>query len=165
MPAKKQYELQPILELREAAKKNAMRLVAERRERLRAAEEELERREQSVAAWRVYQADSALKMREESARGITAQRLLTHRAHLDNLRVKERELVELVARQQDAVEYARAAVEAALDALVKAAGEVKVLEEHREQWRIDVRREEARQEQKENDEVGIIGYDSRRERE
>jgi flagellar export protein FliJ len=165
MPKKQQYELQPILELREQAKKEAMRVVAERRERLRAAEEELARREQALAAWRVYQADCAAKMNEEARRGVAAHRLVAHRSYLDSLRAKEQKLVESVAQQHASVEYASAAVEAALDALVKAAGEAKVLEEHKAQWKLGVRREEARREQKMNDELGIMGFDARRERE
>lgn len=165
MTKKKQYELQPVLELREQAKKDAMRVVAERRERLRAAEDELARREQALAAWRVYQADCDAKMREEARRGIAAHRLVAHRSYLESLRVKEQKLVESVAQQQAGVAYAGAAVEAALDALVKAAGELKLLEEHKAQWKLGVKREEARQEQKMNDEVGIMGFDARRERE
>jgi flagellar export protein FliJ len=155
---KPKYRLQPVLDVRGKAKQAAASLVASRREQLAAAEAELSRRRQTLAACRRRQANAQKKMLEEFEQGAEAHTLVTHRTHLADLRRTEQELTAKVEDQCRAVTSAEAEVEKALAALIEASKEMQVIEKHRETWREHTRREEQLREQKIGDEIGAVTY-------
>ena len=155
---KQKYRLQPVLDVRGKAKQAAACLVATRREQLAAAEAELTRRIQSLAACRRSQVTAREKMLNEFDPGVAARTLVVHRTHLSDLRRTEDELVAKVEDQRRAVLGAEAEVEKALAALIEASKEVQVIEKHRETWRQRTRREEDLKEQKIGDEIGAVTY-------
>lgn len=150
------YRLQPVLGVREQAKREAERLLAARMAQLAEAEEELARRGREVDACRARQASARAEMLDEMGGGAAAVRALAHRTHLADLRAQEEALRSAVEEQRGAVARCEAEVERARAALVEAAREVRVIEKHREGWRERLRRESARREQKLNDEIGAI---------
>lgn len=160
MPSRK-YRLQPVLDVREQAKREAERLLAARAAQLAEAEEELARRLREVESCRGRQAAAREEMLEEMNAGAEARRALTHRTHLADLRAREEELRAAAEEQRGVVARCEAELERARAALVEAAREVRVIEKHRENWRERERRELARREQKLNDEIGAILHERR----
>lgn len=152
------YKLQAILDLRERAKQERMLIVAARRAALAEAEKELARREQNLADCKSQQADAQGKMLEEAGGGAEARRIVAHRTHLADLRLSEQQLMIEVEQQKLSVSRAEKEVEKALAALVEASKELRVIEKHREGWRQQMGRAEARREQKLNDEIGLIRH-------
>lgn len=161
---KNKYKLQTVLDVRERAKRDAMALVAARRAQLAEAEAELARRELSVARCRDRQRTAQEKMMEDVRRGIEAQTVVAHRAHLADLRRLEEELIAEVERQRPVVERAESELEKALAGLIEASKELQTIEKHREGWQHQTRRREARREEKLSDEIGAIIHERKRSR-
>jgi len=152
------YKLQTILDLRERAKQERARIVTARRAALAEAEEELVRRERSLADCKAQQSDAQAQMLEAAGGAAEASRLVAHRTHLADLRLTEQQLTVEVDQQRLSVSRAEKEVEKALAALVEAYKELRVIEKHREGWRQQMGRTEARREQKLNDEIGLIRH-------
>ena len=159
---KNKYKLQPVLDVRDRAKQEAMRRVAQRRAQLAEAEAELARRERALEECRAQQAEARAKMLNEMEPGAEAGHLVTHRTHLADLRNTEGELLSSVEQQHAAVARAEGELETALAALVEASKEVRAIEKHREDWGQRVRRTEQRREQKLSDEIGSILHGRKR---
>lgn len=160
---KNKYKLQPVLDVRDRVKQEAMQRVVQRRAQLAEAEAELARREQALEGCRAQQIEARAKMLHEMEPGAAARHLVTHRTHLTDLRNTEDELSNSVERQKSVVERAQGELENALAALVEASKEVRVIEKHREEWGQRVRRAEQRREQKLSDEIGSILHGRKRE--
>ncbi|HEX8455913.1 MAG TPA: hypothetical protein VF656_01225 [Pyrinomonadaceae bacterium] len=160
---KNKYKLQPVLDVRDRAKQEAMRQVAVRRAQVAEAEAELARRISALAECRRRQVEARETMLREIEPGAAARRLVTHRTHLADLREREGELSERVEEQRAAVARAEGELERALVALVEASKEVQAIEKHREEWGRQERRVEQRREQKLTDEIGSIMHGRKRE--
>lgn len=152
--SKSKYKLQAVLNVRDRARQEASRLLAARRAQLAAEEEELARRQQAVADCREQQTVAQAKMIEQANAGTEARQLVMYRAHLADLRRQEGELVAAADEQRERVKRAEAEVDKAIAALIEASKELQVMEKHRQSWREQTRLEEARREQKTNDEIG-----------
>ena len=150
------YRLQSVLDVRERAKQEATRLVAQRRAQLAEAEEELARREGDLAACRERQRAAQQKMLRESERGAQARRVVAHRTHLADLRVQEQELMAAVEGQRGVVARAERELDGALAALAEASKELRVIETHRENWREGERKSGLKREQKLGDEIAAV---------
>jgi flagellar export protein FliJ len=159
---KNKYKLQPVLDVRDRVKQEAMRRVAQRRAQLAEAEAELARREQALEECRARQAEGRARMLNEMEPGTGAGHLVAHRTHLADLRNTEHELRQSVEQQHAAVARAQVELEQALAALVEASKEVRAIEKHREDWGQRVRRTEQRREQKLSDEIGSILHGRKR---
>jgi flagellar export protein FliJ len=163
MPAMsgKKYRLQPVLGVREQAKREAERQLAARLAQLAEAEEELARRVREVEACGARQDSARAEMLEAMSAGAAAANALAHRTHLADLRAQEESLRAAAEEQKGVVARCEAEVERARAALVEAAREVRVIEKHKENWRERERREAVRREQKLNDEIGAILHERR----
>ena len=159
---KNKYKLQPVLDVRDRVKQEAMRRVAQRRAQLAEAEAELVRRERALQECRTQQVEARAKMLREMEAGAEARHLVTHRTHLADLRGREDELIASVGQQKAAVARAEGELENALAALVEASKEVRAMEKHREDWGQRMRRDEQRREQKLSDEIGSILHGRKR---
>jgi flagellar export protein FliJ len=153
---KPKYRLQTVLDMREKAKKDAAQLVALRRQQLAEAERELEKCRKAVQDNLNLQAKQRSAMHDEMIDGAAARRILSHRTYLADLREQELELRANVVKQEKVVEKAESEVEKALELLTEATKEVKVIEKHKETWRVNLKKETERKEQKLNDEIGAI---------
>lgn len=156
---KLKYRLQPVVDVRDRAKKEAARIVAVRREQLANAEAQLRRCEQAVEDCRAQQAEVRARMLDEATLGTEVRRMVEYRTHLKDLNNKEKELIAEVERQHIVVKRAEAELENALAVLVESSKELKVIEKHREQWRERERQQTEKREQKLNDEIGAILYE------
>ncbi|MBA3714782.1 MAG: hypothetical protein H0W76_20365 [Pyrinomonadaceae bacterium] len=161
MMRKPKYRLQPVLDVRDRAKQESARHVAMRRAQFAAAEAELTRRQQAVAECRAEQVRARLRMVEQSKDGIKANKMVQHRTYCAGLKEKEQHLNGEVERQRAVVRQAEEDFEQAIVAFVEASRAVQVIEKHRESWRERTRREDVRQEQRINDEIGSIMHTRR----
>jgi flagellar export protein FliJ len=164
MAGKQKYRLQPVMDMRERAKKDAAQLVAIRRQQLAAEEAELARRQRAVEICLEKQREGRTAMLTEIEPGAEARLALGHRTHLADLREQETILRAEVEKQEKIVEKAELEVEKAIEALANAAKEVKVIETHRDNWKLNARRQLERKEQKLNDEIGAILFESTRQK-
>lgn len=155
---KLKYRLQAVQDMRQRAKDQAAELVALRRQELADAETELKRRKKAVLECRKNQEIQAEKLMTEFLKGVTAQSIIGHRTYIDALKDEEKILRNRVDEQQLVVEKAEQQVEIAVQALVEATKELKVIETHREKWETETRKELERKEQKMNDEIGSNLY-------
>lgn len=156
--------MQTVLEMRERAKKDAAQIVAVRRQQLADAEKELQRCQQAVQDNLKLQNKQQDLMMSEMNKGAEVRRALSYRTHLADLREQELELRANVVKQEKVVEKAQIEVERALELLAEATKELKVIEKHKETWRVNVKKELERKEQKLNDEIGAILFQSNTER-
>lgn len=160
---KNKYRLQPVVNERERARDEAARQLEVCHERLAEAERELARRVRAVELCREEQSTAHERMSAELSAGTAeARRLVAHRTHLSELRENEKMLIAQVEQQRSQVARAETEVERALQVVIEAAKELKVIEKHREGWRERVKREHERHEQKLSDEIGRIMYEGGR---
>ena len=160
--AKQKYRLETVLEIRDKVKKEAAQVVAMRRGQLAAAEEELKRCHQAVQDNLQKQREQQDLMFTEINQGVEARRATVFRTHLADLREFELDLRANVVKQEKVVQKAELELENALEMLAEATKEVKVIEKHKETWRINNKLEADRKEQKLNDEIGAILYSSQK---
>lgn len=151
---KSRYRLEPVLEVREQAKKDAAQRLATARQALADAEAELARRLAAVEACRQRQVEADAKLFAALQAGAAAHILLAHRTFVADLREEEQRLRVAVEQQRAAIQQAEAAVEAALQGLIEASKEVQAIEKHKENWQMARKLEAERRENKANDEFG-----------
>lgn len=156
--AKQKYRLETVLEIRDKIKKEAAQLVGVRREQLAATEEELKRCHQAVQDNLQKQREQQDLMFTEINQGVEARRAMAFRTHLTDLREIELDLRANVVKQEKVVQQAESELEKSLELLAEATKEVKVIEKHKETWRMNAKLEAERKEQKLNDEIGAILY-------
>ncbi|HVG39720.1 MAG TPA: flagellar FliJ family protein [Pyrinomonadaceae bacterium] len=152
------YRLQTVLEIRRKARESATGLVALRREQLAEAEGEMRRREEAVSNCQgriraaVFQMDDVIK------RGVAANKIVVHRAHVADLRALEVRLKSEVAEQELRVSHAQGELDKALETLKEAAKEVQAVEKHRDAWQETLRQQAERREQKAHDEISANNH-------
>lgn len=162
MPNAEKYRLLRLLEIRERAREQAAIQLGECRRQLKLTEIELENRKQAVEDCRKAQNKTQIQMIEKSKGGIKSGEIARFRQHLSDLRESETNLIAAVAEQKKTVERAEQTVEKALNFLSEASKEAKVIDKHRENWRVEKKIETDRREQKSNDEIGAILHDRKR---
>ncbi len=162
MPNQEKYRLQRLLEIRERAREQAAIQLAECRRQLALTEIELENRKQAVEDCRKAQIDTQTQMIQKSRGGIKSAEIARFRQHLIDLREHETNLITAVEEQKKVVVRAEQTVEKALNFLSEVSREAKVIDTHRENWRVEKKIETERREQKSNDEIGAILHDRKR---
>jgi len=160
---KPRYRLQPVLEVREQAKKEPAQRLAAARQALAEAEAELARRLAAVDACRQRQAEANAKLAAALQAGSAAHVLLAHRTFLTALKEEEQRLQEAVEQQRAVIQQSEAAVETALQGLIEASKEVQAIEKHKENWQLSRKLEAERRENKANDEFGTARHGRRAE--
>lgn len=156
MAKTEKYNLQRVLEMRERARDEAARYLAECRRQMALAEDELNNRRQAVEDCRHRQSEAQKVLTEKSSVGIKSGEIMRYRQHLIDLREDETRLLAAVEEQKSTVARAGQKVEKAFNDLSEAAKELKVIEKHRENWLASNKKEADRREQKSNDEIGAI---------
>lgn len=155
------YRLQSVWDVREAAKQQAARALAARREQLAEAEAELAARSRAIVECQREQAALRNRMFERTDEAQTASHLLAHSTRLADLRHTEEELTARREQQRSIVERRANEVDEATDKLIEAAKETQVIEKHHAGWRLKRVREDERRDQKINDEIGALRHTRR----
>lgn len=159
---KKKYRLETVFRIRERAKDEAAREIAERYEQLALAEEELGRRQLTLQACYEKQSLAQAAMLEQLSGMSQAKSIVSHQIYLKDLKELENALQKAVDDQKQAVEQAENQVELAREKLMEKARDLKAIEIHKENWVKTEKIEEGRREQKLSDEIGAILYEKNR---
>lgn len=159
----KGYRLQTVLKIRENARDEAGRKVAQRLEELEEAKNELNRRQSDLLACYEKQDQKQLAMNEMLEGGTPVRNVVQHRTFLGDLRESEHQLEQFTEKQKKAVLRVENDLDAARDTLSDATRDFKAIETHKSKWVAGVRASGVRREQKISDEIGNVLY-GRRER-
>lgn len=157
----KDYRLQTVLKIRESARDEAGRLVAQRLEELDTANTELSIRQNELLACYEKQDQKQVAMNEMLESGTLARNLIRHRVFLDDLRESEYQLKQSAEKQKKTVMRAENELDTARDTLIDATRDFKAIETHRSKWAAGVKTVAARRDQKASDEIGSILYGRR----
>lgn len=159
----KDYRLHTVLKIRENARDEAGRKVAQRLEELEKENTELNRRQNDLLACYEKQDQKQFAMSEMLESGTRVRNVVAHRTFLGDLRESEHQLKASAEKQKRSVTRAETEVDTARDKLIDATRDFKAIETHRSKWAAAVRADAARREQKASDEIGNILH-GRRER-
>lgn len=160
---KKKYPYQVVLDARAEKKRQAELFVKSCREQLEQAEEELACRVRAVEGCARVCAAAQQALDELSRSPAKARLVVEHLEYIAELQQQQGEAEARAVEQREVVARAAGTVEQALSALTEAARDEKAVENHREDWRHERRREEARAEQKRLDEAGSILHGRRQQ--
>lgn len=152
----KDYRLQSVLKIRELARDEAGRVVAQRLEDVENANVELNRRQNDLLACYEKQDQKQVAMNEMLESGTLARNIIRHRVFLDDLRESEHQLKESTEKQKKSVLRAENELDTARDTLIDATRDFKAIETHRSKWAVGVKTAAARRDQKASDEIGSI---------
>lgn len=159
------YPLHDVLLVKYKRVEQAEKVVQEKVELLRIEEEKLKKREEERNKVRTHRIEKLQQLRDTLDQGSTGPKILQMKAYLKV--VDEKLLIEekKVADQKEQVKIAEQNLEAARQELKKKRLEVDKLEQHREEWVIEMRKELEIIEGREMDELGqvIHGLNKRKE--
>lgn len=155
-PTKIVYPLQEVLTVKYRRVEQAERVVKEKMELLRLEEEKLRKREEERNKVRTHRIDKLQQLRDELDHGTTGPKVLQMKAYLkvvdEKLVIEEKK----VADQKEQVKIAEKNLEAAREELKKKRLEVDKLEQHREEWVVEMKKELEILEGREMDEIGQV---------
>ena len=155
------YPMLAALSVRERARDERSELVRAAREALAEQEQLLET---LVARKRVLEEEAEaarLRMFPDEGESIEVAEIDRRRGAHQFLLSRTADCEGEIASQKEVIVQAEAAVEEALDALREAAVELQVLEKHRDRWLAEKRRELARREARELEEIATSRYASK----
>lgn len=156
--AKLVYPLAQVLVIKNKRVEKAEQVVLEKKKALAAEEEKLKQREAERDKVINHKKEKLNQLREELDKGTTSDKILQMKAYLKV--VDERVKVEnkKVEDQKEQVKIAVRNLDVAKEDLRIKRNEVDKLLTHREDWFKQARKEEAKNEEKEMDEVGSVVY-------
>jgi flagellar export protein FliJ len=149
--------------MRENARDEAGRKVAQRLDELEAAQNELNRRQNDLLACYEKQEKKQSAMNEMLERGTSIRNVVRHRTFLGDLRESEHQLKQVAEKQKKSVIRAESELDTARDTLIDTTRDFKAIETHKLKWAATVRTATMRRDQKASDEIGGILH-GRRER-
>ena len=156
---KERYPLRAALDQRAAAKEEKRRglgLAVREAERERAA---LDAKAQTKKKLDEDRAKRAAHLYDPDPSGLLAMTLVQKRSEeLKHVDGRIAEAVRAIADQRDVLSRAEAAVEAARAVLVEADRELKAVEKHHEAWLQEGKKEAARDEQRQSEEIVLARY-------
>lgn len=153
------YPLQAVLEQRGAAKEQAKRALAEAIQALGREEALLREKEAAREALRADREERSRHVYDPDENGMLSIPTVEKRAQgIRYLEGKIEEVGRAIAAQKEAVARAEAEVEARRAGLVEADKALKAVEKHHEGWLADWRKEIARREQRQSEEVVLARF-------
>jgi flagellar export protein FliJ len=163
MAPKPKYRLQPVLDQKEKAKKDAEQALAEAHRRLREEEEKKRALEQEKEN-ALRRIEEAREKRDQKAMAgeLTVQESQTYKQFIQGLHERRKELDIQIYKQTKAIERAADGVEKAKGELIQKAKEFEAMSKHKEQWLKQLEMEEQKKEQKLMEEIGMIQFMKRR---
>lgn len=164
-PPKIVYPLQDVLLVKYRRVEQAEKVVKEKMELLRLEEEKLKKREEERNKVRNHRIEKLQQLRDTLDHGTTSPKIQQMKAYLkvvdEKLIVEEKK----VADQKEQVKIAEKNLEAARLELKRKRLEVDKLEQHREEWVLDMRKELDIIEGREMDELGQLIYELNKRKE
>ncbi|MCH9626805.1 MAG: hypothetical protein S4CHLAM2_04360 [Chlamydiales bacterium] len=161
---KLKYPLEQVLAVKKDRVEKAERVVEEKKRALEVEEEKLKKVEAERDAVLNHHNDKLAQLRQVLDVGTTSDEVLQMKAYLKVVKEKLAKEEEKVQQQQQHVRAAESELEAAKEELNQRRIEEKKIETHKKEWEKEARIELAKEEAKEQDEIGQVLYESHRKK-
>jgi hypothetical protein len=153
------YPLQTLFDIRERAKKDSEEAYAKEKQKLNGAEKKLHNMQDQLKSMR----DMRAQKRAEYFAAMTSQTVKIEviklgERHLEMLLEKEQAYILEIQEQEKIVQEAKERVSQALEAMMKATEEYKVLEKHKEKWSLKQKKQREQKEESESDDMTQARY-------
>ena len=153
------YPLQTLFEIRERAKKDSEEAYAKEKQKLNDAEKKLKEMHEELQKMRTLRQQKRDEYFEATNAGkLTIEKIKINQRHLEGLIAREEAFVLEINKQEQVVEIAKQRVQKALDIMMKATEEFKVLEKHKEKWALKQKKEHEQKEESESDDITQARY-------
>ncbi|MFN0065326.1 MAG: type III secretion T3S chaperone [Chlamydiales bacterium] len=158
--AKQKYPLEQVLAVKHDRVRKAEKVVEEKKIALAVEEEKLHRLKEMRDAAKQHYADKLAQLRAALDGGTTSDEVLQMKAYLEVAKERLAKEEEKVKKQEEQVKIAeKNLADAKADLKQKRMDEEKLVI-HRQEWEKEMKRELAREEAKEHDEIGQLMYES-----
>lgn len=159
MSPQPKYRLEPVLEQKERAKKDAEKALAAARQAMEEEERKKEQLEKEKAALNERIEATKVKRDQKAMEGsLSVKESQQYKIFINGLTDQRKEVDLKIFKQSKAVERAAEAVEKAKTELVRCAKEHEAMAKHKEQWLNQLKLEEQKKEQKLMEEIGMIQF-------
>lgn len=153
------YPLQTLFEIRERAKKDSEEAYAKEKQKLNEAEKKLHDMQDQLKSMREMRAQK----RAEYFAAMTSQTVKIEviklgERHLEMLLEKEQAFILEINEQEKVVNEAAERVKQALEVMMKATEDYKVLEKHKEKWALKQKKVREQKEESETDDITGARY-------
>ncbi|MCP5469557.1 MAG: type III secretion T3S chaperone [Chlamydiales bacterium] len=156
------YPLEQVLRVKRDRVEKAEKFVEEKKRALAIEEEKLQKVTAERDAVKQHHDAKLAQLRQALDEGTTSDEVLQMKAYLKVVKEKLAKEEEKVEKQKEQVKAAEKALEAAKEELKKKRMEEEKIKVHREEWEKEMKREEAIQEAKDQDELGQLMHESQR---
>lgn len=152
------YPLEEVLDIKRRRVDEAEREVAKKHEELEREREILAEKEAERDKVVQHREDKMKQMRDALDEGTTAPKVLQMRAYIKVVKVRVAEEEQKVTEQEEQVDIAEKNLEVAKEDLRLRRKEVDKLEEHKEGWLVEAKKELEIEEIREADEMGSVMF-------
>jgi len=158
------YRLQTLLEIRERAKEEAQRFLAEAMAALKAEQDRLRDLENELERMIARRETKKREYAEKAMRGeMDARSAVAANVYIERLKEQEQLQADSIEAQKGVVAQKTDEVDAARQDLIRADQELKALEKHKEKWAEEVKKERQAKEEIAADEIAQTIHRRRRE--
>lgn len=153
------YPLQTLFEIRERAKKDSEEAYAKEKQKLNEAQKKLHEMQERLKSMRAMRAQKRAEYFQAMAsQTVKIEVIKLGERHLEMLLEKEQAFVLEIHEQETVVNEAQARVDSALEVMMKATEDYKVLEKHKEKWALKQKKEREQKEESESDDITQARY-------
>lgn len=153
------YPLEQVLAVKKDRVEKAEKLVIEKRRALEIEQEKLKKVEEARDKVLKHHNDKLAQLRKALDEGTTSDEVLQMKAYLKVVKEKLKKAEEKVKEQKVQVKNAEQALEVALKDLHRKRVEEEKIKMHKEEWEKEALKEMAKQEARDHEEIGTIGYE------
>lgn len=156
------YPLQTLFEIRERAKKDAEEAYAKEKQKLDSETKKLNEMQERLKSMKAMRAQKRAEYFQAMAsQTVKIEVIKLGERHLEMLLEKEQAYLLEIQDQEKVVEEAQERVNQALEAMMKATEDYKVLEKHQEKWSLKQKKMRDEKEESESDDVTQARYNIR----
>ncbi|MCP4500311.1 MAG: hypothetical protein GY822_10165 [Deltaproteobacteria bacterium] len=156
------YRLQALFDIREKAKKEAEEAYARVQVELRAEEQKLEDLKDELKDMIQTREDRKQEYSQKMSMGeLTVIQIQVNDRHIERMKSAEKAFGMKLVRQKEAIDEKYSEVEEAKEKMLEATQEFKALEKHKENWVKEVKKEWARKEEEEVEDISQAQYYAR----
>ncbi len=153
------YPLQTLFEIRERAKKDSEEAYAKEKQKLDEAQKKLNQMQDQLKTMRAMRAQKRAEYFQAMAsQTVKIEVIKLGERHLEMLLEKEQAFILEMNQQEQVVQEAQDRVKQALDAMMKATEDYKVLEKHKEKWAKKQKKIREEKEESESDDITQARY-------
>lgn len=152
------YPLEPVIKVKQKRVEDQEKVVKEKERALQKEKDKLAEREADRDKAKEHLASKLAQLRQEMDQGTTTDKIQQMKAYLNVAKDKLKAEEKKVKDQQDQVEIANKALQAAINELKIKRQEVDKLQSHKKDWTKEMRKELEIIEAREQDEQGSITY-------